>query len=84
MAWRDARGVTLPELLVATAVLGLLMAGLLGLLQAGTAGYRWGTARTEAQQAARVALDRMARELREASQPTGDRLPEPSPAGAGA
>lgn len=59
-------GFTLPDLLVATALLGLVMAGLLGVLRSGIASYRWGAARVEAQQSARVALERMAKELRSA------------------
>ena len=59
-------GFTLADLLVATALLGLVMAGLLGVLRSGIASYRWGAARVEAQQSARVALERMARELRSA------------------
>ena len=40
------------------------MAGLLTILRSGTTTYRWGAARVEAQQSARAALERMARELR--------------------
>lgn len=69
---RDERGVTLAEILVVTAVIGLLMAGLLGLLQVGVRSYTWGAARVEAQQSARVALERAAKELRDAGyDPTG-------------
>ncbi len=72
---RDERGVTLVELLVVTAVVGLLMAGLLGLIQVGIQSYTWGAARVEAQQSARVALERMAKELRDAGyDPTGSGL----------
>ena len=56
----------MPELLLATAVIGLVMTGLLGILQSGTASYRWGVARVEAQQSARIAVERMAKELRSA------------------
>jgi prepilin-type N-terminal cleavage/methylation domain-containing protein len=65
-AWRGARGHSLPELLVAMAVLGLVMAGALSLLQSSLAAYRWGGARVESQRSARIALERMAKELREA------------------
>ncbi len=65
-AWCPAGGYSLAELLVATAVLGLVMAGILGLLQSSVQAYLWGAARVEAQQSARVALERMAKELREA------------------
>ena len=63
VAHADA-GYSLIELLVATAVLGLVMAGLLVILRSGTTTYRWGAARIEAQQSARAALERMAKELR--------------------
>jgi type II secretory pathway component PulJ len=59
-------GHSLVELLIATARLALVMAATLSLLQSGLAASGWGSARVEAQQAARVALERMARELREA------------------
>jgi type IV pilus assembly protein PilW len=65
-------GFTLAELLVATAVVGLVMAGILGMLAGGLDAYRFGADRVEAQQAARAALERMAKELREAGyDPTG-------------
>jgi type IV pilus assembly protein PilW len=64
--WRASGGFSMPELLVTTAVVGLVMAGLLGILQSGTASYRFGVDRVEAQQSARVALERMAKELRSA------------------
>jgi type II secretory pathway component PulJ len=66
MVWRPAGGLSLAELLVSLAVLGLVLAGLFGILHSGLKAYRWGVGRVEAQQAARVALERMARELREA------------------
>ena len=69
---RAEAGHSLVELLVATAVMGLLMAATLSLLQSGIAAWGWGAGRIEAQQAVRVALERMARELREAGyDPTG-------------
>lgn len=64
--WRLAPGYSLVELLVGTAVLGIVMAGVLGLLRSGVGAYGYGAARVEAQQSARVALARMERELREA------------------
>src|SRR5499425_3817073 len=60
------RGHSLAEMLVAMALTSLLMAATLGMLQSGLAASGWGTRRVEAQQAVRVALERMARELREA------------------
>jgi prepilin-type N-terminal cleavage/methylation domain-containing protein len=65
-AWRGAGGYSLVELLVSMAVLGLVMAGALGFLRAGVRAYGWGAARVEAQQSARVALERMEKELRQA------------------
>lgn len=70
--WRLARGFSLPELLVSLAVLGIVLAGVLGVLRGGLDAYGDGAARVAAQQAARVGLERMARELREAGyDPTG-------------
>jgi type IV pilus assembly protein PilW len=69
---RRQAGFSLIELLVATAIMGLLMAATLSLLQSGLAAWGWGAGRVEAQQATRAALERMARELREAGyDPTG-------------
>jgi type II secretory pathway component PulJ len=59
-------GVSLTDLLVALAVLGLLLAGTLALLDEGQRTWAQGAARVEAQQSARVALARLARELRQA------------------
>jgi prepilin-type N-terminal cleavage/methylation domain-containing protein len=64
--WRSAGGYSLPEVLVASAVLGLVMAGTMGLLQSTLRAYRWGAARVEAQQSARVAIERIVKELRDA------------------
>ena len=70
--WRGQRGFSLAELLVAAAVLGCVLAGLWTLLQAGFAAYGFGAARVEAQQSARIGLERMVKELREAGyDPTG-------------
>src|SRR5207247_10559429 len=82
MVWRPAGGLTLAELLVSLAVLGLVLAGLFTILHSGLKAYGWGVGRVEAQQAARVALERMARELREAGyDPRGAGIP---PVGAAA
>jgi prepilin-type N-terminal cleavage/methylation domain-containing protein len=71
MARRTA-GYSLTELLVALGLLGLVMAATALLLQSGLAAWGWGASRVEAQQSARAALERMARELKEAGfDPTG-------------
>src|SRR5437867_12911170 len=71
MARRTA-GYSLAELLVALGLLGLVMAATALLLQSGLAAWGWGASRVEAQQSARAALERMARELKEAGfDPTG-------------
>lgn len=62
----DSRGFTLAELLVVTALVGLVMAGVLSLLMSSNQGYQRGTNQVEAQQSARVAMARMAQEIREA------------------
>jgi prepilin-type N-terminal cleavage/methylation domain-containing protein len=61
-----ARGFSLLELLVAMGLAGLVMSGTLGLLLAGQGAYVAGAARAEATQGARVGLERMATELRQA------------------
>lgn len=61
---RSERGFTLAELLVACAVVALVMAGLLVSLQSGQAAYLRGANEVEATQSVRVALERMAQELR--------------------
>src|SRR5437667_7162177 len=71
MARRTA-GYSLAELLVALGLLGLIMAATALLWQSGLAAWGWGASRVEAQQSARAALERMARELKEAGyDPTG-------------
>jgi prepilin-type N-terminal cleavage/methylation domain-containing protein len=62
----NARGFTLTELLVTFAVVGLVMAGVLSLLLQGQRTYSMGAARVEAQQNARVAIERMTHEIRAA------------------
>lgn len=61
-----ARGYTLVDLLVALAVGGGVLAASVMLLHQGLQAWVWGTARVDAQQAVRYALDRLAGELREA------------------
>jgi prepilin-type N-terminal cleavage/methylation domain-containing protein len=62
---RDERGFTLPELLIATVVLALVMGGLMTMLMSGQRGYARGVNQVEAQQAVRMAIARMAQEIRE-------------------
>ncbi len=69
-------GFALAELLVVLAVAGLVLLTLMGLLQQGRQAYLVGTARLEAQQDARVALERLGRELRGAGiDPRGTGFP---------
>lgn len=56
----------LADLLVSLACLGLVLAGTFALLQQGQQTYAYGAARIEAQQTARIALQRMATEIRQA------------------
>jgi type II secretory pathway component PulJ len=71
-AWRNVDGVSLAELLISLAILGLVLAGVFSVLHTALAAYRWGVGRVEAQQSARLALERIAAELREAGyDPTG-------------
>lgn len=63
-ALRCCRGFTLTELLVGTAILGLVMAGVLGVLKSGQESYRHGANQMEAQQTARMAMERLVRDIR--------------------
>lgn len=70
------QGFALVELLVALAVGGLVVLATFGLLQQAQQGYLVGVARIEAQQSARFALQRMAREIRAAGfDPAGADFP---------
>ncbi len=60
----DAGRMHLAELLVSLALLGLTLAGLFTCLDHGQRAYAIGVARVEAQQSARVALERLAGEIR--------------------
>jgi len=70
MARRSAlvnqRGFTLAELLVASAVLGIIMLGVFIVQRQGLSAYLVGAARVEVQQNARAALDTMLNEVRSA------------------
>jgi prepilin-type N-terminal cleavage/methylation domain-containing protein len=64
---RSQRGFTLAELLVVIAILSLMLTGLVAVQMSGQNSYLVGAHRVEAQQNGRVALELIARELREAS-----------------
>ena len=66
---RDQRGFTLAELLVACAMLGLALAAATIVLERGVRQSYIGTHKSEVQQNARAALERMAREIRETTAP---------------
>jgi prepilin-type N-terminal cleavage/methylation domain-containing protein len=63
---RNERGYTLAEMLVVCAIVGLVMASLLGLVLSGQQAFWYGTTQVDAQQTARVAVERMVKEIREA------------------
>ena len=62
----NQRGFTLAEMLVVCAIVGLVMASLLGLTMQGQQAYWFGTTQVDGQQTVRVAIERMAKEIREA------------------
>ena len=62
----NERGYTLAEMLVVCAIVGLVMASLLGLVLSGQQAFWYGTTQVDAQQTARVAIERMVKEIREA------------------
>src|SRR5215468_11293995 len=74
---RAQAGHSLIELLVATALVGLVIAATAVVLRTGLGAWGWGASRVEAQQALRVALERLARELREAGYDPADAGIEP-------
>ena len=65
MRWREEHGFTLAELLVAFAVLALVLAAVTTIHQGVLQAYVTGSNKTEVQQNVRVALERIARELRQ-------------------
>jgi len=61
---KSENGFTLVELMIACAMVGLVMAGALVALQQGDNAYQYSTGRVEVQQNARMAVDRIVRDLR--------------------
>jgi len=61
---KDSRGLTLIELLVTLAMIGFIIAALYTFYLAGLRGWQRGTDRMEAQQSARIAMDRIIYEVR--------------------
>ena len=59
---------SLAELLVALAIIGLVLSGVFGILDQGQRLYAVGAARVESQQTARIALERLARDIRHAGE----------------
>lgn len=71
-----AGGFTLAELLVVTAILAMILAGLVGLLRMSGQGALQGSHQVEAQQNARVAMARLVQEVRAAGlDPQGKAFP---------
>jgi prepilin-type N-terminal cleavage/methylation domain-containing protein len=66
-SFRNEHGFTLAELLVACAIVGLVLAGMFIALQQGEDAYLYGAGKVEVQGNGRAAVDRLARDLRTAS-----------------
>jgi prepilin-type N-terminal cleavage/methylation domain-containing protein len=64
---RNQSGFTLAELLIACAMVGVVLAGAFVALQQGENAYQYSSGRVEVQQNARMAVDRMAHDLRTGS-----------------
>ncbi len=73
--WRDARGFTLVQALVACAMLGLTLAAVGTVIEVGLRQGYIGTHVNEAQQNARWALELMTREIRETTLPLSAAAP---------
>jgi prepilin-type N-terminal cleavage/methylation domain-containing protein len=69
--WREECGFTLVELLAAFAVMAVVLGGALAVHRSALQAYLVGSNKVEVQQAARVALQRVAREIRNACLPAG-------------
>jgi prepilin-type N-terminal cleavage/methylation domain-containing protein len=75
MCWRDERGFTLAELLTALAMVATVLAAAVMIESGALQAYVTGSNKTEVQQNARVALERMAREIRQATTNPGTGQP---------
>src|SRR5260370_34822759 len=79
---RNERGYSLAEMLVVCAIVGLVMASLLGLGLSGQQAFWYGTTQVDAEQTARIAIERMGKEIREAGY--YPQAPTPGATGSGA
>ncbi|WP_162924453.1 PilW family protein [Rubrobacter indicoceani] len=70
MALGDERGFTLPELLVTIMLLTIMLSALYGIFDASVRVFSMGNDRTEANENARLSLNRMEREIRAAYPPS--------------
>ena len=74
--WRDEGGFTLAEMLVVCALLGTVMAGVLSLLMVGQQSATATANKVDAQSNARMGIDRLIEEVREAGYlPAGPTCP---------